>query len=106
MSDTTLLETITSDAGKALEAIPVATQAIAAAQADLTADQHKDVLVKASDMLQVAAQSAEKLGQQAIIGHNDAENIEAGVALAGNGLTIGQEIEALIARVRAFIARL
>lgn len=103
MSD---LSIIANDASKALEAIPVATQAIASAHADLTADQHKSVLVKASDLLQVAAQSAEALGQKSVIGHNDAANIQAGIGLAESGLTIGQEIEALIERVRAFIARI
>lgn len=99
------LDNITADTAKLLTALPTVTSAIAQIQGNLSEDQHKDVLASVADVLSVAAKSAQLLGAQSDIGHNDAENIETGVALAQAGVGVVGEIEALAARFRALVAR-
>lgn len=100
------ISTIAADAAKALEAVPTITSAISGAQAALTDDQHKDVLTKATDLLGVAATSAAALGASGVIGQNDAANVQTGAEIATTGVGIVGEIEALIAKVKSFIASL
>lgn len=96
----------TTDAAKALEALPVLTNALAQMQTSLSQDQHKSVLANVADTLNIAAQSAQALGAQGVIGHNDASNIETGVGLAVEGAGLVADIQALAARLKALAGRI
>lgn len=98
------LSNIAADATKALEALPVVTGALAQMQGDLTTSQHKTILGNVADALSIAAQSAQTLGTQGIIGHNDASNVEAGAGLAAQSLGLVGEIEALALRLKNLAA--
>lgn len=98
------LSNIVADATKTLEALPVVTGALAQMQGDLTTGQHKTVLTTVADALTIAAQSAQTLGAQGVIGHHDASNVAAGVGLATQSLGIVGEIEALAQRLKALAA--
>lgn len=98
------LSNIAADATKALEALPVVTNALSQMQGDLTTSQHKTVLGGVADALSIAAQSAQTLGAQGIIGHNDASNVENTVGLASQSLGLVGEIEALALRLKALAA--
>ena len=103
MTELTMLAT---DATKAVESLPIVTNAIAQLQSDLTNDQHKTVLQQAANVLGVAAQSAQALGAQGLIGHNDASNLASGTEIASDGVGIVAEITALATRLKALIAHI
>lgn len=98
------LSNIAADATKALEALPVVTGALAQMQGDLTPNQHKTVLGTMADALTIAANSAQTLGAQGLIGHNDASNVAAGVGLVTQSVGLVGEIEALALRLKALAA--
>ena len=100
MSD---LSAIAADATKAVEALPTVINAVSQIQGDLTNSQHASIVTAAADALTVAAQSAQSLGAQGVIGHNDAGNLASGVALASDSLSIVAEINALATKLKALV---
>lgn len=101
MPDT--LSTLTSDATKAVAALPVVTSALAQFQTDLTSSQHASVVSAAADVLGLAAQSAQALSQTGVIGHNDAGHVEASAALAADSFGLVAELQSFAARLKALI---
>lgn len=90
------VSTLTEDAAKAVEAVPTVITAVQDIAHDFTSGNHQSVLAKVNEALGVAAQSAQALGSDGVIGHNDAANVAQGAGLAA-------EIEALAAKIEAFI---
>ena len=95
-----------ADASKAVEALPIVTNAIAQMNSDLTKTQHVNVVSAATDAMMVAAQSAQALGAQGLIGHNDAGDVQEGAAIMASGIGIVGEIESLAARLRSLVKHL
>lgn len=104
MPDT--LSTFTTDATKAVAALPLVTSALAQFQGDLTNQQHACVVSAAADALGIAAQSAQALSTAGLIGHNDASNIEAGAALTTDGMGIVAELESFAAKLKSLVVNL
>lgn len=100
------LSVIATDAAKAVEALPIITNAISQMQTDLTPAQHAGVVSAAADALVVAAQSAQALGAQGLIGHNDANDVQEGAAIMASGIGIAGEVEALALKLRALVRHL
>lgn len=90
------ISTLTTDAAKAVEALPTVITAAQDIAHDFASGNHQSVLTKVNEALGVAAQSAQALGSDGVIGHNDAANVAQGAGLAA-------EIEALAAKIEAFI---
>lgn len=74
MTDTAT--TVLEDGTKLLQAIPTLTAAYANVQTTLTADQHKDVLTKVSDLVQAVQPSVDAAAQAGLIGKTDASHAD------------------------------
>lgn len=92
-----------ADIAKTMEALPTIMGAVTRVQSVLTPAQHASVVAVAADALTVAAQSARALDQAGLIGHNDADNVADGTALASEGLAIFGEVETLVDKLRALV---
>lgn len=73
---TAVLSTVASDGTKLLEAIPAITSAYQSVQSTLTADQHKDVLTKVSDLVSAVGPSVIAAADAGLIGKTDASHAE------------------------------
>lgn len=100
------LTALTTDTTKAVEALPIITNAIAQVQSDLTDGQHKTVLQQTANILNIATQSAQALGTQGLISPVEANQVETGVSLASNGLGIVGEIEELSKKIEDFLKKI
>lgn len=98
-----LKKQIGTDAGKAMEALPVVTGAIAQMQASLTDQQHAAVITAAADALTIAAQSVKTLGAKGVIGNKDATDIAEGADIAADVLSIVHEIVVLVPKLKSLV---
>lgn len=100
------LSSLLSDTNKVVQALPVVINAVSQVQGDLTAAQHASVVTQAANVLAIAANSAQMLGDKGLIGHNDASTVEQGAVLGTEGLSLFAEIEALGEKLKALAARI
>lgn len=73
---TDIATTAVADGTKLLEAIPALTATYAQVQSTLTADQHKDVLTKVTDLVHAVQPSVDAAAQAGLIGKTDASHAD------------------------------
>jgi hypothetical protein len=89
----------------AVELAPTIISSLQAVSADVSSDEaaHKSVIATATDVAETAIPSLNAIAASGAVGHNDAANIETGVAVVETAGGLAEELAALIARIRAWL---
>lgn len=91
--------TVTNDISKVVESLPVVVNAINQVSTDLDNSHHQTILQATASLLDTAANSAKTLGDQGLIGKNDASNVENSVSIVEEFASLAERLKALIAHI-------
>lgn len=91
--------TVTTDVTKVVESLPVVIEAINQVSSDLDNSHHQTILQTTASLLDTAANSAKTLGDQGLIGHNDADNVENSVSIVEEFASLAERLKVLITHI-------